>query len=161
VEYRADGVFCHKGAARIAVRRPINHEVCLAVPAGSGDFPRTGEWNRLAAPFTRRNAGAELSYSRRTARKECSLPRIPRTEVTPLDRADLIDLLELFEREWTDATGEDLPSDDFYTEYRAGAHDTPFAMAWATFYEAFVRLSEPRRRELDALFGPALPAVPA
>jgi hypothetical protein len=42
--------------------------------------------------------------------------------------------------------GDALSSADFYAAYRRGEFDTPFGMAWATYYEALLRSREDPRR---------------
>lgn len=59
-----------------------------------------------------------------------------------LDRRGLEDLLSTFEDGWADQHGERLSSAAFYDLYRTGEVDSIFAMAWASYYEAYRRQSK-------------------
>lgn len=72
-----------------------------------------------------------------------------------LGHAELEELLRAFEDAWQERRGERLTSAEFYDRYRAGELDSPLAMAWASYYEGFRRLSS---ENVDTCLIDALPA---
>jgi hypothetical protein len=74
-----------------------------------------------------------------------------------LDRIQLRALLLRLEDSYLESSGERLSSSDFYDRYCSGEFDEPWGMAWATYYEAYVRMS---RRPEDASVEQAAEALP-
>ncbi len=62
--------------------------------------------------------------------------------VSELDRAGLEELLRKFEDAWAADTEERITTAVFYDRYVRGEIDTMFAMAWASYYEAFRRAGD-------------------
>lgn len=60
---------------------------------------------------------------------------------------DLQETLRSFEDRWAEDSGERLTSAIFFDRYRCGEFDSMLGMAWATYYEAFRRMS---RADVDA-----------
>jgi hypothetical protein len=77
-------------------------------------------------------------------------PFVAETTIVRFASDELVRALEVFEASYAEATGEVLASRDFYERYRAGELDSPFAMAWATFFEAATR-RDPVRAVEEAL----------
>jgi hypothetical protein len=61
-------------------------------------------------------------------------------KITKLDRPQIAELLLTIEDIWAEHSGGRLSSAEFYSAYCEGQHDSPFFMAWATYYEAYRRL---------------------
>lgn len=62
-------------------------------------------------------------------------------------------VLGLFEDRFEEDHGERLTSGQFYERYTHGEHDTPIGVAWATYFEAYLALTE-RTRDLARLVPP-------
>ena len=87
---------------------------------------------------------------------------MPHTEQPVLDEFRLYRLLADFENMHRDATGTHLTSTEFYRRYRAAEFDDPFAMAWATYYEAWcTRRGEEDDPVVRAVTDALPPPVPA
>lgn len=84
--------------------------------------------------------------------------------VVRLSVEDLAYVLDMIEDVYAEATGERLSSSAFYELYIAGEVDSPFALGWATYYDAYRRQSHRRsaaaQRALEAL-PPVAPLVTA
>ena len=68
--------------------------------------------------------------------------------ITRLNENGLEERLRLFEEHHAETFGTYLSSVEFYERFRAGEYDTPFGMAWATYFEAYARLATPASRPL-------------
>ncbi len=66
---------------------------------------------------------------------------IDEVTIRTLDSDGVEELLRSFEDSWAAQMGERITSAEFYDRYRAGAVDSMFAKAWATYYEVFQRWS--------------------
>ena len=82
----------------------------------------------------------------------CCLRVVPKR----LDRSGVEELLRMFEDAWNEEHDERITSAQFYDRYTRGEIDSMFAMAWASYYEAFRRHSQRRpifARELLSKLG--------
>lgn len=81
----------------------------------------------------------------------------PDVSMVCLDRIQLRALLLRMEDTYRETFGARLSSADFYERYCDGEFDEPWAMAWSTYYEAYLRMS---RRPEDASVEQAADALP-
>lgn len=76
-----------------------------------------------------------------------------------LERGDIERILAGFEDRYEEEMGERLSSREFYSRYVAGEFDSTLATAWATYWEAYIRVDSARRVVEHAL-SPLVPSSP-
>jgi hypothetical protein len=128
---------------------------CGARTAGAAPEDR----NRLAglpASFGIPSAGSE-----RGSQPSPTGVTVKGSHIREIGRAELESMLGMYERAWHDAVGESLTSAEFYERrYLTGEVDSLMAMAWASYYEQWMRLEgSGREPQAEGAFPPTRSSV--